>query len=100
MKKLPAFLKEYFWDVDFKKIDQERSAIYVIERLLEYGDIKAIKWLVKTYNREQIKEVLMTKRGLSPKTANFWGIMLNVPKSQILCFKKGFPNPPVRIWNY
>lgn len=100
MKKLPSFLKQYFWDVDFEKVNQDKSDTYITERLLEFGNIKAIRWLLKTYGKNLIKKVIMTRRGISPKTANFWGIMLNVPKSQILCFKKGFPNPPTRIWNY
>lgn len=100
MEKAPKVLKGYFWDIDFNKLDIQKSAIYIIERLLEYGDEKAIKWLFKTYDKKLIKEVIMTRRGFSPKTANFWGIILNIPRSKILCFKKGFPNPPVRIWNY
>lgn len=100
MTKAPSFLKKYFWDIDFKKLDISKSSVYVIERILELGDIKAIKWVLKTFKKELIKKVVMTRRGLSPKTANFWTLYFNIPKDKIICFRKGFPNPPVRTWNY
>lgn len=37
-KKLPEFLREYFWDVDFEGIDLEKDRVYVLRRILEYGD--------------------------------------------------------------
>jgi len=43
MKTLPEFLKKYFWDVDFSKLDKEAYSQFIIERILEYGDQKAIK---------------------------------------------------------
>ncbi len=43
MKKLPSFLHKYFWDVEFKKIDFEHRRFYVLKRILEFGDEKAIE---------------------------------------------------------
>ncbi len=100
MRKLPGFLKEYFWDVDFDKIDPNKSNIYIAEKLLEYGDMRSVKWLLKTYGQNLIKKVIMTRSNVSPKTANFWGDMLNVPKSQIPSLRNCFSNPLPSIWDY
>lgn len=100
MSKLPSYLKKYFWDVKFEDLDSEKKPIYIIERVLEFGDLQAAQWLLKQFNHELIKRTLKEIRGLSFKSANFWGLYFKIPHDQILCFKKGFPNPPERIWNY
>jgi len=42
MKKLPRFLNKYFWDVEFEKIDLQKRRVYVLKRILEYGDERAV----------------------------------------------------------
>ena len=58
MKKLPGFLKKYFWDVDFTKIDPEHSRIYIIRRIMEYGDQKAVSWMRNKYTEAEIRAIL------------------------------------------
>ena len=82
MKKLPAFLKKYFWDVDFEKLDTQKSSSYIIERVLEYGDNKAIKWLFGEFKTDLIKTVLITRRGFSPKTGRFCASFLGLDEGK------------------
>lgn len=98
--KAPLFLKKYFWDIDFKKLDPQKRPEYVIERILELGDVRAVRWVFRNFKKEVIKKAIMTRRGLSPKTANFWATFFNIPHEEIVCFRKGFPNPPKQIWSY
>ena len=98
MKKLPAHLKKYFWDTDFRSIDSKKNAQYIIERVLEYGDEKALSWLKKNMRRQFIKEVLMHTRALSPRSANFWAFIFGVPRDKILCLKKPFLERRSRHW--
>jgi len=44
MKALPKFLKPYFWDVDFAELDYKKYPRFVLGRILEYGDKRAINW--------------------------------------------------------
>jgi hypothetical protein len=85
---LPRFLKPYFWDTDHAKVNARRHAVYIIERVLEYGDDRAIRWLQKNYSPEQIARVVRTSRVLSPNTANLWGLLLHIPRHEIRCFSK------------
>lgn len=98
--KLPEFLRGYFWDVDFAKIDTEKYEYFIVKRVLHYGNDKAIIWLFKNYNLSLVKKVIMTTRDISPEKATLWGKVFNIPKSKIMRFKKGFPNPPGRLWGY
>jgi len=75
-RKLPSFLKKYFWDVDFERINLKEHEYYVIERLLEYGDLRAIKWLLKNFDKRKIKKVLNSSRALSKKTKIFFSTCL------------------------
>ena len=71
---LPEFLRPYFWEVRFEELDSRRRARYIIERVLEYGDVPAVQWLFRTYPQENIREALTHSRALSQKSANFWAL--------------------------
>lgn len=100
MKRLPVFLKKYFWDVDFKKIDPKKYPSYIIQRILNFGDQRATGWLFRNFNKEIMKQTLQIRRGFSKRAATYWGKFFNMPRREIMYFKKGFPNPPVRLWPY
>lgn len=97
---LPSFLKKYFWDVDFKKIDPEKSKMYIAERLLEHGDARALFWFFQNIGVAHAKRVLREQRGLSPRSANFWASYLNVPKHQVVCLKKSYLAVRKSHWPY
>lgn len=98
MQKLPPFFKEYFWDVDFKKLDLKKYPYFIIERVLEYGDQKAIKWLKKNFTLRQIKRFIKKSRIISPKTANFWSLILDIPKDEVLCLSKFYLEARRKFW--
>lgn len=100
MAKLPSFLKKYFWDVDFKKLDSQKNSEYIIVRLLEFGDERTIHWLLKTFSKKIIKQVVMTCRGISPKTATFWGRVLGISEKDILCLQTQYLKMRREHWPY
>jgi len=71
MSKIPAKFKKYFWDTDIAKIDLEKNEVYVIERLVDHGDLEAFHWLKQTYSPKKIKEVSLKSRRVSNRTKNF-----------------------------
>ncbi len=99
-KTLPEFLSKYFWDINFKKLDAEKYPYYIIERILEYGDEKAVKWMMANFKKTQIKETLIKKRGISKKSAVYWALMLNIPKEKILCLNKRYQGRLEKTWPY
>lgn len=88
--KLPEFLRGYFWDVDFAKIDPEKSKTFILKRVLDRGDDKAIRWLLKHYTKEDIKSLILTTRDLSAKTANFWANLLGIDHKKVPCLQKPY----------
>jgi hypothetical protein len=87
---LPKFLHRYFWDVDAAKLNPQKRSQYVIQRLLEMGDVQAIRWLRKNFSDEQIKETLKKRRGFSPKTSYFWTSYFHLSPKEIVCLQKPY----------
>jgi len=99
-KALPEFLRKYFWDADFAKINPEKYPYYFIERILEYGDMAAVKWMMENFEISEIKETLLRKKGISRKSASYWALMFNIPENKILCLKKSYQEMKARHWPY
>jgi len=99
-KKLPKFLRKYFWDVDVKNLDKKKYSFFIIERLLELGDKKAIDWLEKNYKKREIKRVVKKSRSLSRKSCIFWAQIFNLSKNQVLCLKKLSRKMPKTAWQF
>ncbi|MCS7263661.1 MAG: hypothetical protein NZ805_02375, partial [Armatimonadetes bacterium] len=93
MDKLPEDLHRYFWDTEPTRLNFKRHRTFIIERILEFGDEKAIRWLRRTFGDEAIREVVCQSRRISKRTANFWRLILNIPKEQIACLSKCSRNP-------
>ncbi len=87
---VPEFLRSYFWDVKFEDLEIKKHAFFIIKRALDRGNLHDIRWLIKTYEKETIKKVVMTTRDLARPTGNFWADMLNLDKSQVRCLQKPY----------
>jgi N-acetylmuramic acid 6-phosphate (MurNAc-6-P) etherase len=100
MSKLPKFLKKYFWDVDFENIKLENRRVYILKRILEYGDEKAVGWMRGNFTKEEMKDVLIKSRGFSKKSANFWAFVLDVEREKVKCLNKSFQKTQNQFWPY
>jgi hypothetical protein len=87
---IPEFLRSYFWDVNFDLLDFKKSKIFILKRVLDRGDSKALSWMRKNYTNQEIKKLLLTTRDLSPKTANFWALFLGIDKRKVVCLQKPY----------
>ncbi len=72
-----------FWDVDIMKMDKEKDKFFIISRILEYGTMEDVVSLLSEYDSEEIVEVVKRSRIIGRATANFWGLVLNIPRSEI-----------------
>jgi len=91
---LPEFLRPYFWDVAFDKIELTKNPQFVLKRVLDRGDTKALLWAISMFDNSSIAKLITTSRDLSTKTANFWADMLNVDKVTVPCLQKPYSRIP------
>lgn len=89
---VPEFLKPYFWDVRFEDLDFEKFRTFVLKRVLDRGSTQAIRWIRQNYTDQEIEKLLLTSRDISPKTANFWALLLGVDRKKVHALK----NPLIR----
>jgi len=98
--KLPKFLKKYFWEVDFDKLNLKKRPEYVASRLLEYGDVQALRWLFKNLPKEKIRKIIINQRGFSLRSLYFWSSFFNINPKKILCLKKSYQKRQRSHWPY
>ncbi len=70
------FRQALFWDTDPKKIDTKKNAQYIVERVLDLGNDKEVKWLWNFYDKGFLKKIVEKSRCLRPRTKNLWMLML------------------------
>lgn len=100
MNPLPLFLKQYFWDVEFDQLDIAQHSKSIIGRILDRGDEKAIQWMKENYSQDEMEDVLFHFRFVSPKSANFWAVIFDLPQEKILCLQKAYQQIQRRHWRY
>ena len=71
------FRQALFWDTDPTKIDPQKHARYIIERILELGDPDDVAWVFRRYSKDDIKKVMDLPRvQISPKSKALWKLIL------------------------
>ena len=81
MKKQADILKvlnpAYFWDVDYSKLNVQKSKRLIIERVFSLGKLEEISMLINLYGEKQIIDTLSKLNYLDPKTLNFASKLFN-----------------------
>jgi hypothetical protein len=91
---IPERVQRLFWDTDKKRVDLRSHHAYVIRRIMDYGDLEDVRWMLATYSAEKIIEVLKMSRGLTRKSGYFWGNHFAVSKEEIACLQTPYPKRP------
>ncbi len=79
-----------FWDVDVKELDKEKDKFFIISRVLEYGTMEDVVNLLSEYDSAEIAGVVRRSRIIGRVTANFWSLILNIPRSEMTkCLEAG-----------
>lgn len=69
---IPTSLKRFFWDIRIEDANIANHKDYIVSRLLEFGDERAVDWLESHYATDEIAAVVRKSRSLSPKSRNYW----------------------------
>lgn len=69
------FRQSLFWDVDPKTIDPNKHSVYVIERILDFGNDQEVHWLANYYSSKKIKRIVDRSRVLHKKSKALWSLV-------------------------
>ena len=81
--KLPDYL---FWDTDIDKIDYNKNARFVIQRVIQKGSIDDWITIKDFYGFKLIKKEILLMRDLDAKTLNFFSVIFGVKKKNFRCY--------------
>ena len=56
---IPERLKPILWSKNINNLDTETDKIYIIHQVLSYGSIEDIKLLLKSYSKNEIRNVFV-----------------------------------------
>jgi hypothetical protein len=98
MANLPNGVRRLLWDVDPASLDGDRHRNFLLDRILEYGDMETVRWAEKTYGREGIRDYFLTRgqRVLSNKTRAYWRLILKLDS----CTTPSSTQPNNPLWPY
>ena len=88
MERIPPNIKRLFWDVDKDRVDVKKHRFYIIKRIMDFGNVEEVRWMMKNYTPEDIIEVLRKSRGISRKSAYFWSAYFRIPSGEVECLKE------------
>jgi hypothetical protein len=80
--RVPKRLLPYFQEYRAQNLKANRDADLIIQRTLEYGSWREIRWLFQTYGTRRINRFLreLGERALSRVAFNYWRRLLGVKK--------------------
>jgi len=79
----PDAVSILFWDVDPLTVDPAQHRDYVMERIMTRGTWEAMRWLRRTYSREQLADFVRRKgRRLTPRDEAYWALVAGVELTQ------------------
>ena len=94
---LPEFLRPYFWDVRFEDLDMQQNPKFILKRIIDRGNTQAFFWAIKRFSLNDIRDLVITSRDLSRKTANFWTLVLDIDPQKVPCLQKPYSRIPLGL---
>ncbi|SHG43622.1 hypothetical protein SAMN02745221_00214 [Thermosyntropha lipolytica DSM 11003] len=82
---IPYDFKSIFWDTAIQDLDLKKHRKYIIERILNFGDLEHFSWLLKNYTPEEIIDEVKTNRQINKKSAILVANFFNIDKEEIFC---------------
>jgi len=89
-------LKRLFWDRKLSRGDIEEYPMWVLRRVLEYGTLDDVRFLLVRMGRRRFLEGVSSLSFSSRKTESFWRRILQ--KEGIPCTKRSFPREAGPSW--
>lgn len=79
--------KKLFWDVNFRQLDYQKNADFIIGRVLQWGDLDDFRKIKRVYKLNRIKKVASRLSYSDKKNQNFWCFILNL-KNRNICMQR------------
>ncbi len=94
----PYLSKTAFWDVDFDSLDPELNAVFIIEKVFNYGLSSDNKATMSYYGEERIKTEIVKGAYFKKKVFRFLCVIFDLEPEAFICYIRRQSQP--LHWNY
>ncbi len=77
-----------FWDVDYASLDTERDALFILEKVFNYGLWSDYKAAFALYGQARIRQEIVKASFLKKEVLSFLCLILNLKPVDFKCFTK------------
>lgn len=82
----PKFSRYLFWDTDPDKVNFDKNARYVIEKIVSRGQIEDWNEMKRYYGLDKVKEETKRIRYLDSRILNFLATFFGIPREEFRCY--------------
>jgi hypothetical protein len=77
-------VQRFFWDFDVAVLSWEEHQNLIARRLMESGDLAALRWLRAQMGDDGLRAWIINRRarGLSPRQIRYWCLILDIDAAQ------------------
>ncbi|MCS3199650.1 MULTISPECIES: hypothetical protein [Bacteroides] len=86
-----------FWDTDINNVDMDMHPSYIIQRVMEYGQLEDWHLIRSYYGLDKIVSVCQSLRSLDPRALAYICCISNTSKEEYRCYHESLRNPT--LWN-
>ena len=94
----PILSKQAFWDIDMDKIDYEKNAGHIIEKVVDRGTFDDFINLKKFYGDDKFKKEIVNASWIGDKEISFCCTVFDLEPKDFKCYLKKQLNP--QLWVY
>ncbi len=95
---ISQFTENLFWDADLSQLSMDENATYVIQRVLEYGEMDDWRLINHYYGQNRIVEECKKMRTLDPVCLAFICTISHTKEEEYRCYHFRQSNPT--LWNF
>ncbi len=75
-----------FWDTDYETLDPEKNAPFIVERVMQRGNVQDFKAIVEHYGKVKLREIIRNLRYLDKKVLHFASVYFAIPLHEMRCY--------------
>lgn len=94
----PCISKKAFWDIQFDELDYEKSSLFVMEKVFNYGTWNDQLAIMKFYGLPRIRQEIIHTAYVRKPVLSFLCTILHLQKTDFSCYNKMQLNP--LPWDY
>ena len=89
----PSISKRAFWDISFDKLDFEKSSLFVMQKVFNYGDWDDQVKIMKYYGLNRIRLEIIHASYLRKPVLSFLCVVLGLDKNDFSYYMRMQTNP-------